>query len=150
MSSDIPGAPAALEGPAFSRGVKWLAGTMMLALVVYGVRGIARLSRQPDSLMVLALMVVAVTCLALYYGWMLRSRTGISTTHIHQTWFRPKRVALVDITHLKLIFVPGLAWLISPRLVVRTREPGSIVFHAADAEVIEAFVRLAMRQAPLP
>jgi hypothetical protein len=150
VTSIEPGKATAVEGPAFSVGVKLLAGALMLGLAVYGVRGIVRMSQQPDSLVVLGVMVLAVVCLAVYYAWMLRSRTRVDPTHIHQTWFRPKRVALVDITQLKLIFVPGLAWLISPRLVVRTREPGSIVFHAADAKVIEAFVRLAMRQAPLP
>jgi multisubunit Na+/H+ antiporter MnhB subunit len=153
----MPGETAALaapptstvEGPAFSFGVKLLAGAMMLGLAGYGARAFAKLLSQPGSLTAVALMAVAIACLALYYGWMLRSRTGIGPTHLHQTWIRPKRVALAEITQLKLIFVPGLAWLISPRLVVRTRAPGSIVFHAADPKVLEAIARLALRQLPL-
>lgn len=141
-----PRAQVAVEGPAFTLAVKFLAGLLMLALVVYGARGVVKLIDQPGAPAALALIALAVAWLVLCYGWMLRSRTSIGPTHIHQTWVRPKHVALVDITQLKLIFIPGLAWLVSPRLVVRTREPGSIVFHAADPKVLEAIVRLTMRQ----
>lgn len=136
----------AVEGPAFTLGVKLLAGLLMLALAVYGARGITKVIDQPGAPAALSLIALAIVWLVLCYWWMLRSRTSIGPTHIHQTWVRPKHVALVDITQLKLIFIPGLAWLVSPRLVVRTREPGSIVFHAADPKVLEAIVRLAMRQ----
>ena len=36
-----------------------------------------------------------------------------------------------DIRQVKLIHIPGLAWLISPRLVVRAGGLASIVFHAS-------------------
>lgn len=141
--------PTAIEGPAFTPSVKFLSSVLMLALAFYSARGAVAVFSQPGSMTALALMLAALVCLALSYWWILRSRTTISSTHIHQTWIWPKRVALVDITRLKLIYIPGLSWLISPRLVVRTRAPGSTTFHAGDPRLREALVRLAMGRQPL-
>jgi hypothetical protein len=92
-------------------------------------------------------MALALASVLLCYGWILRSRTSISAAGIRQTWVTDKQVALADITQVKLIYFRRLAWLIAPRLVIRTRMPGTTVFHAADPRVLDAFVRLA-RSAP--
>ena len=43
----------------------------------------------------------------------------------------------------------GLTWLIAPRLVVRTRSAGSVVFHAAERPVIAACARISLGLPPL-
>lgn len=141
--------PASFEGPAFTRGVKVLASVLMAALVVYGVQVapafIARRSTWPVMLLLLLAFCFIVVC----FHEMLTSRTRIDATHIHQTWVSDKRVAVADITQVKLIYVPGLAWLIAPRMVVKTRRPGSTIFHTADPRVLAAFARLSLGQPPM-
>ena len=141
---------AAIEGPAFTRSAKVLATALMLALMGWGLRSAGLIASRPWSIPAVLAMTIAIAAMVLCYGWILRSRTCIDPTHLHQTWFAPKRVALAEITRLKLIYVPGLAWLIAPRLVVRTRQPGSTVFHAGDPRVLEALVRLAVGQPHMP
>jgi hypothetical protein len=140
------GAPAA-SGPAFPPAVKALACALMGGLLFWGVRAfgdIAAAGMPPGSLVFLAAtLAVTLLCLAA----MLRSRTAIDATHIRQSWLWRKQVALCDITQAKLIHVPGLAWLIVPRLVVRAGNRGLYTFPTADAGVLAAFARLAIHPA---
>ena len=91
-----------------------------------------------DGLFLLAVLVVIGTG---YWG-ILTSRTRFDGQSIEQSWLWRKRVELAEITQVKLIRVPGMAWLIVPRLVVRTSF-GLTTFHAGDAAVLEQFRRLA-------
>jgi len=145
VSEQGAGAPAAdIEGPAFPVLVKVLAGVLMAAVLVYGLRSLDDLAAErrtwPFMLFALLLMAIAAWC----FVWILKSRTRISSTHLHQTWWSDKKVAIGDITQTRLILVPGLTWLIAPRLVVRTRGPGSTTFHAAEPHLIAAFARLSL------
>ena len=140
--------PEVIEGPAFTLAVKLLASVLVIALALYGIGALSSLRTAQWSWPALLLMAVALLSVLLCYLWMLRSRTSISPTHIRQTWITDKQIALADITQIKLIYFRRLAWLIAPRLVVRSRLPGSIVFHAADKRVLEAFVGLTTGVAP--
>ena len=143
-------APERIEGPAFTRLVKGLAHGLMALLVITGARSaellIADRRHWLTALVMLLLAAVAILC----YWWMLNSRTTVSATHLRQTWWKTKQVAIADITQTKLILVPGLTWLIAPRLVVSTREPGTTVFHAAEPRLIAAFARLSIGLPALP
>lgn len=136
------------EGPAFTIGVKALATLLMLGVAGFGAMAIPAMMLRPWSIAALALMALALACLMLCYVEMLRSRTTVTATHIRQSWVRQKQVALADIRQIKLIYIPGLAWLVAPRLVVRTQAPGSIVFHAGDARVLRALVQIALARYP--
>jgi hypothetical protein len=140
--------PARLEGPAFTPLVKALATLLVLALVVYGWQALPQLLAQRSSWVAWVFLLMMLGFVLTCHVWILRSRTSLSETHICQTWFTDKRVALTDITQLKLIHIPHLAWLISPRLVVKTRMPGTIVFHTADPRVLAAFGQLASSRPP--
>lgn len=151
MSEAGAGAPAAeIEGAAFPVLVKVLAGVLMAAVVVYGLRGLGDLAAErrtwPFLLFALLLMAIAGWC----FVWILKSRTRVSATHLRQTWWSDKSVAIGDITQTRLILVPGLTWLIAPRLVVRTHAPGSTTFHAAEPRLIAAFARLSLGLPALP
>lgn len=80
--------------------------------------------------------------LAGYYGMMV-GRTRIDADTIRQRWLWTKRVDLAEVTHIKLVLIPKLSWLIVPRLIVRTKGWGVTTFQAADPRLIEAFYRLA-------
>jgi hypothetical protein len=90
-----------------------------------------------------ATLVVVLACLG-YICW---SRVRMDDTHIEQTWVWRKRVAIAEISQLKLIYVPYMSWLIAPRLVVRLGVTGWYVFHAADRRVLQRFYQLALRGA---
>lgn len=140
---------ASIEGPAFTTVVKALASTLVASLAYFGLRSLNLMLEQRWSWTALLFMAGAAVFLLVCYWWMLCSRTRITATGIRQTWITDKQIAFTEITQIKLIHVPGLAWLISPRLVVRSRAPGSTVFHTADRAVLAAFKRLMLGLPPI-
>lgn len=146
--NDVLPPRAPLEGPAFTTGVKVLGCALTTAVVASGALAAPQLVASRSSWAVLLFLALALACVVACFVAMLRSRTRIDDTHIVQTWMSDKRVAIADITQIKLIYIPGLSWLIAPRLIVKTRFPGSTVFHAADREVLAAFTRLALGERP--
>ena len=133
-----------VEGAAFPLLVKVLASALMAALVVRGARvanEVAATAWSPGAAVVL---LTALGLVGLCYYWILRSRTSISPTHIRQTWMWNKEVAMEDVAHIKFVCVPYLSWLIAPRMVIRARGRGVLVFHAADARVLQAFAKLSL------
>lgn len=87
------------------------------------------------------LVAVAAVVGSGYWG-ILTSRTSCDGQCIEQTWLWRKKVNIADITQVKLISVPGLSWLVVPRLVVRAGY-GLTTFHAGDPAVHARFRLLA-------
>ena len=141
--------PAFFEGPAFTRGVKALACVLMVGVAVFGIQAAPAFIERRSSWPAFLFMMLALGFVVVCFVAMLRSHTRIDATSISQTWITHKRVALRDITQMKLIYVPGLTWLIAPRLIVKVRSPGSIVFHTADPKVLAAFAKLSMGEPPM-
>lgn len=144
------GADALVGGPAFTPLVKALACVLMAAVVLCGLRIVDQLHADRQSWSLMLLLVLLVVTTGYCFWWMLISRTEVTATHLRQTWWSKKTVAIADITQTKLILVPGLTWLVAPRLVVRTREPGPVTFYAAQPQVIAAFARLSLGLPALP
>jgi hypothetical protein len=140
-------APAA-EGPAFTTGVKLLATALVASVAIVGWRAAPSLLAGRASMPALLFLGLVLAFVGVGYASILRSRTRITGTHIEQTWIVDKRVAIADITQVKFIYIPGLTWLVTPRLIVKARFPGSMVFHAAEPRVLTAFARLALGQPP--
>ncbi|HEX6708530.1 MAG TPA: hypothetical protein VF169_27590 [Albitalea sp.] len=134
------------EGPAFSVSAKVIATALLAVMLWTAASAAPQVAAHRWSPPQLLLGLVAMAALGLGYYWILRSRTGIDHTHIRQTWLWPKVVAIADVTEAKFIYVPFVAWLITPRLVVRVRGQGKVVFHAADPRVLAAFARLSLGQ----
>lgn len=141
----MPDGPAQepIEGPSFSFAMKMLASNLVgwLGLAAWRVIADGALSSWDDSTRIamgMALIIVFVS----YIG-ILTSRTGIDGQTIHQRGLWSKEVRLADITQIKLIALPGLGWLIAPRLVVRAGGLTVTTFHAGDPRVLAAFRRLA-------
>ncbi len=81
--------------------------------------------------------------LMVWTAWhVLKSRTTLDATGLHQTWIWDKHLPLDDLAYGKLIRVRGLDWLMAPRLYVRTLMGKFSVFYAADPAMLEEFERL--------
>lgn len=150
-----PGATGAVEGlelqgAAFTPLVKGAASALMAGLIVYGIRVAEDLVQQRASWPLLLFMGLLMTTTGFCCWWMLISRTTITRTHLRQSWWTPKDVAFADITQTKLILIPGLTWLVAPRLVVRTRSAGSTTFYAAQPQLMAAFARVSLGLPPVP
>lgn len=133
-----------IEGAAFTPLVKAAASLLMAGLVFYGVRAFDNFTADRQSWSLILFLALLSGLAAYCFWWMLISRTTVTANHLRQTWWNEKHVAFGDITQTKLILVPGLTWLIAPRLIVRTRSAGSMVFHAAEPPLIAAFARLSL------
>jgi hypothetical protein len=128
-----------VEGPAFPFLVKLLATGLVAAMLLWGARAFDQMRRTEWSFGPAAILVLAVAMVLWCLFWIWRSRTGVDGTQIRQSWMWPKHVRLADITQARIVGVPGLNWIIAPRLVVRARGRGIMVFHSADRRVLDAF-----------
>lgn len=131
-----------VEGPAFSAAFQLLStlivggcAAWMLQLWSSGALGSGRTTGVGWFLAGLALM-----------GWtwiaILRSRTRVDAQGLHQRWIWDKHMAFDDLAYAKLIRVPGLDWLIAPRLYVRTLMGKFNVFYGATPALVQDFERL--------
>lgn len=84
---------------------------------------------------------LGLMALTLWHIW--RSETTLSEQQIHQSWVWDKAFDMRELAYAKLIRVPGLDWLIAPRLYVRTMLGKFAVFYAADPAMVREFSRLA-------
>jgi hypothetical protein len=141
-----PEGPA--EGAAFPLVVKVLAGAVVAGVFVSGARIADQLLSPSLSNNLRFCLVVLLVTLVVCFVFILRSRTSITATHVRQTWIVDKEVALSEVTQARLIYVPHLAWLIAPRLILRAGGRGTYTFYAAEPAVLRAFWRLAVARQP--
>ncbi len=86
---------------------------------------------------------LSALALMLYTLWCIQtSVTTLSATSLDQSFVWNKHVELSDLAYAKLIRVPGLDWLIAPRLYCRTMLGKFSVFYACDLAMIREFERL--------
>jgi hypothetical protein len=137
-----------IQGPAFSWPARWVALWAVLAVFWQAHEAWLQTGTLPDRF---SLTLFGLGGLGLLYGlahiW--RTQTSVDDTHIRQSGWSHQQVEIAKLTQVKLIYVPYLSWLISPRLVVRTGGLRSWVFHAADRAVLQRFWQLA-HHAQLP
>lgn len=87
------------------------------------------------SLAALALMAYTLWCI-------LNSMTTLSSSSLEQTFVWNKKLDLRELAYVKLIRIPGLDWLIAPRLYCRTLLGKFAVFYTSDAKMVAEFERL--------
>lgn len=131
-----------LKGPAFPILVKALATLTVGALLAFGLSSAELLVAVPWSIPAALFMTATLGVICVCYCWILVSTTSIDGSNIRQSWIWDKQVALADIRDVKFIYLPHLAWLIAPRLVVRARGGVLYTFHATDREVLQRFAAL--------
>jgi hypothetical protein len=137
-----PGDSGGVEGPSFSLPLKLLASALMLALASGGWRMMAHGAWTQMDGSARLLLGMATLVIAAAYGGILVGRTSIDGQRLRQTGLWTREVRLAEITRVKLIDVPGLGWLIAPRLVVRCGGIASTTFHVADPQVRSACRKL--------
>ncbi len=129
-------------GPSFPMATRLLASLMVAAVLVWGVMA-AQTVAWAEVATANALFLTAVLAVLLYGYWVvLTSHVTVDAHSISQTWLWHKQVRLAEVSQLKLLHVPGLAWLLVPRLVVRSGI-GVTTFHAGHPAVLARFQRLA-------
>ena len=133
------GPAQALAGPAFGPLFKALAWAMSLGLVAWTWRlGIDWRSSHGAWVAVACAMLVCI-------AWFIQtSRTQIDAQGIEQTWMWRRQVALRELALLKVMRVPGLEFLIAPRIYARTLSGRFHFFYCHDPRVLEEFRRIAV------
>ncbi len=134
-----------VSGPAFSRPFKALAvgivgGCAVWLFLLWQSGQLSSTGRWQSN--GLGWTVAAMALLSWTLWAILTSRTTLSSTALLQTWIWNKSVDLNDLAYCKLIRVPGLEWLIAPRLYVRTLMGKISVFYAARGPLLAEFERL--------
>lgn len=131
-----------IEGPAFS----WTFKSIALVIVLGTALWMASLWSQgkvAGSANSIATWFVAALAMLAYMAWLiLRSRTTLDTQSIRQTWAWEKKMELRELAYGKVVRVPGLDWLVAPRLYLRTLMGKFAVFYAADPAMVREFERL--------
>jgi hypothetical protein len=141
-------AATAVEGPSFAVGTQGVASVLTMALMALAWRNADHPLVRALSTQVTVFVLIAAAMVVAGYWTVLFSRTAIDDGEIRQSGLLPRRVALADIGQLKLIRVRGLEWLVTPRLVVRSRGSGLSTFYCADRGVLQAVEQLAYGTAP--
>jgi hypothetical protein len=124
--------------PAFSRPFKIMAVALLsgLAFWAYQLHGAQMVGT--DYLWLWA----AWSIMAYTVGHLLMGKTKLTAQSLEQTWIWHKKVELRDLAYVKLIRVPGLDWLIAPRVYVRTLMGKFTVIYACHPDMIEEFQRM--------
>jgi hypothetical protein len=147
MSEAVQGS---VEGRSFTRCSQCLACLMMLGVLWQGWLALNQPGSEPLDRTTSVLLGLGLLSLLACLAFILTSRTRIDDTHISQTGIWSRKVPIAKISQLKMIHVPRLAWLIAPRLVVRTGLTGWYVFHAAEDPVIQRFWALSLKPYTVP
>jgi hypothetical protein len=131
-----------LQSRAFALPFKAFASSMFAVVALWMLQLVT--SGQLDkSSTTLAWFAAALAMMAYTLWHMWRSVTTLDAQRIEKTWVWHKSFDLRDLAYAKLIRVPGLDWLIAPRLYLRTVMGKFAVFYAADPVMIAEFARLA-------
>lgn len=134
------------ECAAFPTALRWLCAAMFIALVAAGVCAFPALYSVKWTPPSLLLLLAAWVCIAWMGYWLLQSRTRIEGDTLVQTWLWTKRIRASDVVQMKLVHIRALEAVLAPRLLVRRRGGSITWFHAADADVLRAFMMLTLHQ----
>lgn len=86
---------------------------------------------------------LAALCMMGLISWhILRGRTTLDASGIEQTWIWRKRVDMQELAYAKLMRVPGLDWLIAPRLYTRTLANKTIIFYVTSPAMLQELKKL--------
>lgn len=97
-------------------------------------------------------LVAALAMMAFTEWHILRGKTSLTADALEQSWVWRKRIALHELAYARLIRVPGLDWLIAPRLYTKTFGNKLSVFYVtgpvmlAEMRRLEQYVQAAQRR----
>jgi hypothetical protein len=90
----------------------------------------------------ISLLALLFACLSWGLAYMLIAKTRVDDQYISESGLASKQVKISEIGKCKVIDIPGLRWLIIPRVVVQVSGFGSYTFRASDHEVLTHFNRM--------
>ena len=122
-------------GPAFPAFVKLLATAMVVALLAQAAQVLRPLLQQDWTTAGAVFIAAALVLVGWTLAWIWRSRTDVDGEGRRQTWFWSKSVRWDDVAQARLVVVPGMEWLLAPRLIVRRPGGTVLVFHVGHAAV---------------
>ncbi len=137
-----PPRPPVAEGPSFPATTRFIATIIVAALAASAWPVLRRGLLSSDTTLQLAVGLGMVFVMVGYFT-ILTSRTGIDEKRIYQTGLMGKQMPIRNITQVRLVHIPGLRWLIVPRLVAKAGALRTLSFPTADPEVLRAFQVLA-------
>ena len=130
-----------LESPAYPALVRILAIIVVVDLLGFGLWSIPALRSADWSAGSLAVMTLAMVCIAWIGYWIMYSRTQLQGDVITQTWLWNKREHAADVAQLKLVHWRWLEKVIAPRLLVRRRNGAITWVYSADASLLTGFAK---------
>lgn len=136
-----PTQPGGVEGPAYTPAFKLLAAAVVAWALAWAAllwwQGTLQAMGPAGPWMLAGLALMA------YTAWhILRGRTRVDEAGLFQSWVWDKRIDARDLAFCRLMRVPGLDWLLAPRLYARTLGGRFAVFYAGSPALVAEFVRL--------
>jgi hypothetical protein len=131
-----------VTGPAYGAGFKWFASVASIALAASGLSAALRYPELLSNWPLALLLLFCAVMLGVSYYWFLHAQVRIDEQGITQTGMIDRRVAWSDVRGARLLGIATLAWLIPPRLVVRTGN-ALMTFNAGTAALRSEFARIA-------
>jgi hypothetical protein len=132
----------AVSGPSFGLAVRlgatamlvWigvsLANTPLLGVVAtYGI-GV--------KIGLLAVLFVLLTS----YWFFMTGKTTVSATGVQQDWIWRKQVSWSEVKSARFLGLPGMAWLVPPRLMLRGDSGFYVIFNGGSRDLHQAFARV--------
>lgn len=128
-----------VEGPSYPLPQRLLTVALTVAVLVGLVRGVV-LGTWPVLPPALWWLLAAMHGVMLVGGAaVVAGRTRIDARTIRCGWPWQRVVQRGDIVQARLVSVPGLGWLVVPRLMLRTRTEGVVKVPAGNEALLEAF-----------
>lgn len=141
-----PGAAGPRTNPAYPRSVRILTVVLLADLLAFGLWNGPALREATWSAGSLILWGLAIASVYGVGWWILYSKTTLDGLTLTQTWIWTKRVAVHEVTQLKLVHWPGLQKIMAPRLLVRKRNGGMVWIHSADPDLLKTFCERVAQQ----
>ena len=138
-----PGAvfSTAVRGPSFGLAVRLGATAMLLwiAVSLYNtpLLGVVGSYGFGVKMGLLALLFVLLTS----YWFFMTGKTELSSQGVRQDWIWRKQMAWNEVKSARFLGLPGMAWLIPPRLMLRGDSGMYVVYNGGSRELHEAFAR---------
>lgn len=138
--------PGARESAAYPPLVRGLAMAIVAALAALALWSLPALRGAQWSFAGLSTFALVAVLIVWVGWWMVFSRTRFDHDTLVQTWLWDKRVTAREVATFKIVHLPWLHSIVSPRMLVR-RHNGSLTWiHSADPALLVAFGESVVRQ----
>jgi hypothetical protein len=123
-----------VSGRSFSQGHRYAALAGSIWLAVWGWQTLPEATYLHWQEWAAVAFFVLTLFTGLVYVW--TSATTVTDEYIEEKWLVTKRIALTEIVKCKLVDVPRMRWLITPRILIKTDGITTYTFRVADPAVL--------------